>query len=529
MPYAIVIGGGFGGMAAALRLRARGYDVTLLEKLGQLGGRAGVFRRNGYVFDAGPTVITAPFLFDELFELFGKQREDYVRFAPLSPWYRVVFADGSHFDYGGTIEQTLEQIRRIEPADADGYLRFLAHSKRIFEVGFVQLGDQPFLTPWSMIKAAPQMVRLGAWRTVWQMACKYIRNEKLRRVFSFQPLLVGGNPFTTTSIYALIHYLERQWGVWFAMGGTGALVDGLRRLMEEAGVDVRLEAEVKQIDVDPNHRCRGVIMGDGTRLAADVVVCNGDAPFAYQRLIAPEHRRRWTDQRIGKLRYSMGLFVLYFGTTRQYPQVAHHTIMLGERYRELLHDMFELKKLAMDDFSVYVHRPTHTDPSLAPAGCDSFYVLCPVPNLQAGVDWTQMGPRYRDLIVGYLEERLLPDLSRHIVEDFFVTPRHFLENLNTLHGTGFSIQPTFGQSAWFRFHNRSEGHRGPVHGGCGDASGCGVAGCAVFGKCVGEAGASSERTPLTLTPALSLRGRGRRLRGLGGSKRGSQLIALLDQ
>ena len=507
-PRAIVIGAGFGGIAAALRLRRRGYAVTLIDKQNKLGGRAYAYNRNGYTFDAGPTVVTAHFLFDELFALFGKRREDYITFVPVYPWYRIQFADGSTFNYGGTLEQTLAEIRKIEPADADGYLRFLEHSKRIFDVGFTQLGDKPFDTMASMLRCAPALLKLGNWRTVWQMAGKYIKNEKLRRVFSFQPLLVGGNPFNTTSIYSLIHYLEREWGVHFAMGGTAAIVDGLRRLMEEEGIDIRLGEEVERIDVRRAHGpdrddlddmvlyeedatprdlrrdwVHGVTLKSGDRLplacrpfGGDVVVCNADAPAVYRHLIAGNRRRKWTDRRLDKLKYSMGLFVLYFGTTKQYPDVAHHTIILGEEYERLLKEMFDRKTLEMSDLSVYLHRPTATDPSMAPPGCDSFYVLVPVPNLQGGQDWKTLGPRYRDVVVDYLERTCLPGLRDCITEDFYVTPEHFRDNLNTMHGTGFSIQPTFDQSAYFRFHNKSEDIEGLYFVGAGTHPGAGMPG-----------------------------------------------------
>ncbi|MGA2496249.1 MAG: phytoene desaturase family protein [Tepidisphaeraceae bacterium] len=496
---AVVIGAGFGGLAAAARLRARGYDVVLVEKLGKPGGRACVFERNGFVFDAGPTVVTAAFLFDELFALFNKKREDYIRFVPLYPWYRIQFADGSFFDYGGTIEQTLEQIRKFDPADCNGYLRMLEHTKEVFRVAFVKLGDKPFLTLWSMLRAAPQMVRLGAWRTVWQLACKYVRNHNLRRVFSFHPLLVGGNPFNTTSIYSLIHYLERQWGVHFAMGGTGAIIRGLETLLREEGVEIRLNTEVKEILVEtgqtppcggtgfqpvcrgtprhqPSPRTTGVRLADGSTLPADLVVCNADAPFAHKHLIAPQHRRKWTDRRLDKLKYSMGVFVLYFGTRRKYPTVQHHTIIFGRRYRELLREMFDEKKLEMEDVSVYLHRPTATDPSLAPEGCDAFYVLCPVPNLQGTTDWKTMGPKYRDMLVQHLERVALPGLSECICEESYVTPEFYRDELLSLHGTGFSIQPTFGQSAWFRFHNRSEDIPNLYFVGAGTHPGAGMPG-----------------------------------------------------
>ena len=507
-PRAVVVGAGFGGIAAALRLRARGYHVTLLDKLDQLGGRAAVYKRNGYTFDAGPTVVTAHFLFDELFALFGKRREDYITFVPVYPWYRIQFADGSRFDYGGTLEQTLAEIRRVSPPDVDGYLKLLEHTKKIFDVGFTQLGDVPFETLGSMLKVAPQLLRLGNWRTVYQMASKYIQSEKLRRVFSFQPLLVGGNPFHTTSIYSLIQYLEREWGVHFALGGTGAIVNGLERLMREEGIEIRVGEEVTEVRIaeklskEKEQRFRaelsargvpadvagravgvldttkavGVTLAGGGSLIADVVVCNSDAPSAHKHLIAAAFRPSWPDRKIEKLQFSMGLFVLYFGTTRQYPDVAHHTIILGEKYEQLLHEMFDLKQLELSDFSVYLHRPTATDPSMAPAGCDAFYALVPVPNLQGGQDWSTIGDDYRDRVIAYLERTHLPGLRECITEAFYVTPNHFRDNLNSLHGAGFSIQPTFTQSAYWRFHNRSDDVAGLYFVGAGTHPGAGMPG-----------------------------------------------------
>ncbi len=531
---AIVIGAGLGGIAAALRLRKKGYAVTLIDKQDKLGGRAYVHERNGYTFDAGPTVVTAHFLFDELFALFGKKREDYINFVPVYPWYRIQFADGSKFDYGGTLEQTLAEIRRISPEDEAGYLKLLEHTKRIFDVGFTQLGDVPFDSLLSMLKVAPAMISLGTWRTVWQMACKYIKSDKLRRVFSFQPLLVGGNPYNTTAIYSLIQYLERQWGVHFAMGGTGAIIAGLEKLLREEGIEIRLGEEVSEIRIkhgpsaaqrralstgkcsgDDAERWRirsphvdGVqigIMGvspmvslspSGTAqtdhgrdahdtsasptpigdINASLVVCNGDAPAVYRRLIDPQFRPHWPDKKIDNLKYSMGLFVLYFGTTKQYPDIAHHTIILGEKYKQLLHEMFDLHQLEPKDFSIYLHRPTATDPSMAPAGCDCFYALVPVPNLQANLDWKKIGGDYRNRIVQYLQVTTLPGLVECITEDFYVTPEHFRDNLNTLHGTGFSIQPTFTQSAYFRFHNKSEDIEGLYFVGAGTHPGAGMPG-----------------------------------------------------
>ena len=487
MAKAIVIGAGFGGIAAALRLRARGYDVTILDKQDKLGGRAYQYERNGFVHDAGPTVITAKFLFDELFDLFGKKREDYIEFRDLYPWYRIQFADGSTFDYGGTLEQTLAEIRRIEPKDAEGYLRLLEHTKKIFDVGFVDLGDKPFHTIWSMLKCAPDLVRLGNYKTVVQMTNKYIKNEKLRRVFSFQPLLVGGNPFNTTSIYSLIAYLERQWGVQFAMGGTGALVGALGRLMEEVGIEIRLSEEVGKIMISSpdgrpvnghgrDARATGISLSSGEELPAEVVVANADAPAVYKHLIDPKYRFGIAPRRVEKLKYSMGLFVLYFGTRKPYPDIAHHTIVLGESYKELIYRLFDKFDLETEDLSVYLHRPTCTDPSMAPEGCESFYCLVPVPNLQSGLDYEKLGPMLRDATVKYLERTCLPGLSESICEDFYVTPKHFEQNLNSMHGAGFSIQPIFSQSAYFRFHNKAPGIEGLYFVGAGTHPGAGMPG-----------------------------------------------------
>jgi phytoene desaturase len=472
-PRAIVIGGGFGGMAAALRLRARGYGVTLLERGPRLGGRAQVFERDGFRHDAGPTVITAPFLFGELFELFGKRLEDYVTLVPLAPWYRFRFPDGDTFDYGGTVEDTLTEIRRIEPADVDGYRRLLEHSRKLFDAGFTELAAEPFDNVWSMVKQVPRLATLGAHRTVWQLVTRYLKSPKLRQAFSIQPLLVGGSPFDTTSIYGLIHYLERKWGVSFAMGGTGAIVDGLARLMHEQGIAVHLDTTVARIDIE-GRRATGVVIEGGRTIQADVVVSNADPLHLYGAMVDPGAQALATRLKL-RSRLSMGLYVLYFGTRRQYPDVAHHTIWLGPRYEELLRDIFKRKVLS-DDFSLYLHRPTATDPSFAPAGCDSFYVLCPVPNLTAGLDWSIEGPRLRDRIVAALDATTLPGLAQSITAEFAMTPLDFQHRYLSVAGAGFSIAPHFTQSAWFRFHNRSEGIDNLFLVGAGTHPGAGLPG-----------------------------------------------------
>jgi phytoene desaturase len=481
-PHAVVVGAGFGGIAAALRLRAKGYRVTLLDRCAQLGGRAQVFERDGFRHDAGPTVITAPFLFEELFALYGERFADHVNLVPLTPWYRFCFADGDHFDYGGTLDETLAEIGRISPADREGYLRLLAHSKRIFEVGFTQLSDQPFDRLRTMLRVIPNLIRLRCDRTVWGLVKRFLKNEKLRQAFSIQPLLVGGNPFDTTSIYGLIHYLERAHGVFFAMGGTGAITRALGGLMERRGVAVQLNTTVRRIRVQAGV-ANGVELANGGVIPADLVVSNADAAYLYTSMI-PKAQQAWSSRlKLSAASYSMGLFVLYFGTRKTYPDVAHHTIWLGARYRELLAEIFD-KKVLSEDFSLYVHRPTATDASFAPEGCESFYVLCPVPNLQADIDWAVQGPRLRDRIVKALDATLLSGLADSITAEFCMTPNDFQHDYLSVNGAGFSVAPLFRQSAWFRFHNRAEGIRNLYLVGAGTHPGAGLPGVLCSAKVV---------------------------------------------
>lgn len=474
MRRVLVIGGGFGGIAAALRLRSKGYEVKLVDRCSRLGGRAQVFERNGYKHDAGPTVITAPFLFDELFALFGKQRSEYVRFIPLDPWYRFHFDDGSQLDYGSSLEATFSEIARFEPADVQGYQNLLSHSKRIFDVGFTELSDQPFHQFGTMVKQVPDLIGLGSYRTVWQLVCKYLKNDKLRRAFSIHPLLVGGNPFETTSIYCLIHYLERKWGIHFAMGGTGALVDALHRLLEEVGVEVCLNTTVERLTVSGNS-IKSAELSDGQHVSSDLVVSNTDPMHLYGKLLKTSDQRLSARLKRSNSSLSMGLFVLYFGTKRQYPEIAHHTIWLGKRYKALLEEIFHGHRL-QEDFSLYLHRPTATDSTFAPSGSDSFYVLAPVPHLGANIDWATEGPRLQERIVQALENSILPDLSKVIVDPFYMTPEDFSSRYLSHQGSGFSISPIFRQSAWFRFHNKSEGPKNLFLVGAGTHPGAGVPG-----------------------------------------------------
>jgi len=479
---AIVVGSGFGGIAAALRLRSKGYSVSLMDRCSRLGGRAQVFERDGFRHDAGPTVITAPFLFEELFQLFGERFSDYVELVPMKPWYRFHFADGDHFDYGGTLEETLAEIARIEPRDCDGYRALLAHSKRIYDIGFTELSAQPFDRFMTMMRQTPRLIGLRNYETVWQMVSRHLISDKLRQAFSIQPLLVGGNPFDTTSIYGLIHFLERAHGVHFAMGGTAAITRAMGELMERQGIEIKLNTTIDEVNVEKGV-ATGVTLANGEVITADVVVSNADAAYLYRRMIKPSKQASTTRMKLAAAHYSMGLFVLYFGTTQTYPEVAHHTIWMGPRYRELLEEIFYKKTLA-EDFSLYLHRPTATDASFAPEGCDSFYVLCPVPNLQGNINWEKEGPRLRDRIVNALDRTILPGLKTTITADFYKTPEDFQEEYLSVHGAGFSVAPLFRQSAWFRFHNRAEGIKNLFLVGAGTHPGAGMPGVLCSAKVV---------------------------------------------
>lgn len=453
-PHAVVIGSGFGGLAAAVRLGARGWRVSVLEKLPTPGGKARVHHVDGYTFDAGPTVITAPHLFEELWALAGKRFGDEIDLRPVSPFYRIRFDDGSSFDYTGDAAAMRAEVARIAPGDVEGYERFLRTSRAIFEVGFEQLAHQPFDSWADMARVLPELLRLQAWRSVHALAARHVRDPKLRVVLTFQSLLVGGNPFSTTSVYCLIAFLERRWGVHFPIGGTGRLVQGLVGLIEGQGGSLQCNTGVAEILVQDGAAC-GVRMENGQTVAADIVVCNADSATAYRQLLPARHRKRWTDRRIERARYSMSLFVWYFGTRRRYPDVAHHTIVLGPRYRELLDDIFERKHLA-DDFSLYLHRPTATDPGLAPDGCDAFYVLAPVPHLQSGTDWRVQAEPFRAAIARRLQDTLLPGLADELTVSLLLTPQDFQDELGAFRGAAFGLEPVLTQSAWFRPHNRSE-------------------------------------------------------------------------
>ncbi|WP_039859708.1 phytoene desaturase family protein [Photobacterium sp. SKA34] len=477
----VVMGAGFGGIASALRARALGFDVVLVEKNQQIGGRAQVFNVDGYRHDAGPTVITAPFLFDELFALFNRERVDYIEFTPLKVWYRFVFDDLSTFDYGGSQHDIETAIGNIDPSDVQHYRSLLQESKSIYHVGFERLADKPFHRMTDMMKLLPAMIKLKSYRSVWQLVSSHMQNEKLRQAFSIQPLLVGGNPFDTTSIYNLIHFLERKFGIHFAMGGTGALVKALEKLMIEQGIEIITNNAVELIETKDNY-VKSLTLQDGTDLPCDHLISNIDPAYLYGKLLKKESSVVAT-VRTKLARKSMGLFVLFFGTNKQYSAVEHHTILLGKRFKGLLDDIFKHKVLT-EDFSLYLHRPTATDPSFAPKGHDSFYALVPVPNLDGGQNWKEVGEKLKQRVIERLSQTLLPDLESHIQSAFYMTPEDFKDDYLSPSGAGFSISPHFYQSAWFRYHNNGEGLNNLSLAGAGTHPGAGLPGVLSSAKVV---------------------------------------------
>ena len=483
-----MIGAGFGGIALAIRLQAAGIQTTLFEARDKPGGRAYVYEDQGFTFDAGPTVITDPSALEELFALGGKRMADYVELLPVAPFYRLCWEDGTHFDYANDQEAMDRQIHARNPADVAGYQQFLAYSKAVFEEGYIKLGTVPFLNFRSMVQAGPALAKLQAWRSVYSMVSKFIADEKLRQVFSFHSLLVGGNPFATSSIYALIHALERKWGVWFPRGGTGALVRGMLRYFEDMGGIVRLNAPVDQIVLSDGRA--SAVMVHGESLPFDQVASNADVVHTYAKLLGHAPRGMAEAKRLQSKRFSMSLFVVHFGLSRPQPQLQHHTVCFGPRYRELIDEIFNGSALS-DDFSLYLHAPCATDPSLAPPGCASHYVLAPVPHLgQADIDWQQEGPLLRDRILAYLEQRYIPNLQRDLVTCRIFTPADFKTELSAHLGSAFSLEPLLTQSAWFRSHNRDDVIPNLYIVGAGTHPGAGVPG--VVGSAKATAGLMLE-------------------------------------
>ena len=475
---AAVIGSGFGGLAVAVRLAAAGMKVTVFEARDQPGGRAYVYRDGGHTFDGGPTVITAPHCLEELWTAAGERMSDHVELLPVEPFYRLIWDDGDRFDYVGDSARMEAQIAARSPGDVAGYRRFVDYSRRVFEAGYLGLVDQPFLRFADMVKVAPQLARLRADRSVYGAVARFVKDEHLRQALSFHSLLVGGNPFDTSAIYTLIHYLERRWGVYFPRGGTGAIIDGLVALLRRQGGELRVDCPVERIDVAtsggrPRHL---VTSAAGTREPFDLVVSNADVHHTYARLFGRTPSARRTVRRLERMDWSMSLFVLYFGTDVTYTdRVVHHTVLFGPRYRALLSEIFAGHRLP-EDFSLYLHAAHVTDPSLAPPGGGTFYVLSPVPHLgNAAIDWDRIAPIYAERILHHLEKEL-PDLRRHVTVKRWLTPAGFRDDLRSYQGSAFSCAPTLTQSAWFRPHNRDPHIPGLYLVGAGTHPGAGVPG-----------------------------------------------------
>ena len=481
----IIIGSGFGGMASALRMRAKGYDVTLLEKHPDLGGRARVFKKDKFTYDGGPTVITAPHLFKELFSLFNKNISNYVKIVPLDLWYRFVFDDGKTFDYSGNEKLMQSQIEKFSKKDFIRFKKLVSFTEKIFDKGFTELSIKPFNNIIFMIKQIPALLKLKSYQSVYTLVSSFLLNERLRKVFSMHPLLVGGNPFTTTSIYTLILFLEKKWGIHYAMGGTGSVVKALEKLMIEENIKILKNAEVTEI-ISDGSKVKGVKINNEKHIVCDYIVCNSDPPNVYKNLIKSKKKYNFLfNQKVKRMNYSMGLFVYYFGSKKQYKNVAHHTIYFGKSYKEHLTKIFD-KKVLSDDISYYLHRPSATDPSMSPEGQDAFYVLVPVPNNLSGINWSNEGDRFKDLVLEKMDATILPGIKENVVSDFYLTPDYFEKELSTLHGSGFSIQPKFTQSAYFRFHNKSEIFDNLYFVGAGTHPGAGMPGVLSSAKVLDE-------------------------------------------
>ncbi len=442
VPIALVIGSGFGGLAAAVRLAAKGWRVQVLEKLDVPGGRARVHRVDGYTFDAGPTIITVPFLLEELWALAGRKLTDDVDLRLIDPFYRVRFADGDHFDYSGDPERMRSEVLRIDPRAGPGYTAFMEEADTCYKLGFESLGCHAFDSAGDLLKAIPSMARMKGWRSLHAMVASHLKHPKLRQAMSLQSLLIGGNPFSVTCVYSLINALERRYGV---------------------------------------HCATGVTLANGETLSADIVVCNADTAWTYKNLIDTKHRKVWSNAKVEAGKYSMSLFVWYFGTDKRYEDVPHHMMLLGPRYEGLLKDIFKRHHLA-DDFSLYLHRPTATDPAMAPAGCDTFYVLSPVPHLQSGTNWAEQAEPYRVAIAEALEKTVLPGLREHLTVSFVTTPQDFQDNLLSYKGAAFGLEPLLLQSAWFRPHNRSEDVKDLFMVGASTHPGAGIPGVLMSAK-----------------------------------------------
>jgi phytoene desaturase len=478
----IVIGAGLGGIAAAIRMQAAGYDVLLLEKTHQIGGKASVFKINNYTFDAGPTAITVPHLIQELFELNNENINDHLELIPIEPYFRIYFHDGSYFNYS-TLEENMTQIEKISPDDLQGYKKMMKSIQPIFRKGFLELSDKPFNSFFSMLKIGPPLLKLGAYRSVYSYVSKYIKNKKLRMVFSYHPLLIGGNPFKITSIYMLIQAVEKEWGVWFAKGGTHSLVHELGKLFTRLGGKIILNSEVERINISDKSAVEGVTTKDGKYYEASIVISNAPVATTYMHMIEEKYRKKNSNKRYSKATYGMSVFMIYFGTDCKYPNLHIHNILLGPRYKDLINDIFNKKRLSeKGDFSAYLYIPTRIDPSLAPKEGESCYILVPVPNQDSDIDWEHRKKQFRDHVINFLERKYMPGLQHHIKAEKVITPADFEDLHSDYKGAVFSLAPTFTQSAYFRPHNKSEDIKGLYIVGAGTHPGGGIPGVITSAK-----------------------------------------------
>lgn len=452
-----IIGSGFGGLSLGARLQSQGYDVTIYEKQDMVGGHAYQLKDRGYTFDLGPSLITAPSIIREIFETAGREMDDYLDLIPLDPFYRIYYHDGTFLDYSGDPELMKQEIAKFSEEDAARYDDFMKYSKRLYEIVIKEkLGARPFLGYADFVRAFPEIVKNQAFFSAFKRTSDFFKHPKIQFAFSFHPLFIGGNPFNAPALYLMIPYLEREEGVWFTKGGMYTLVQALEKLFTEFGGGIRLETEVEKISVGDNGKAEGVITNAGEFEAYDLVVSNAHVYHTYSELIDADHRKFWTDKRLESKDYSMSSFLLYIGTDRQFPELLHHTLILSERYKGLVQEIFAESEIP-EDFSMYLHAPTRTDPSMAPAGGESMYVLVPTPNLAANIDWDDYTDEYTEKILSFLEEDFgmkgLKD-SIQVIHKF--TPEDFRDKRNNYLGSAWGLQPKLFQSANFRAHNRSE-------------------------------------------------------------------------
>jgi len=485
MKSAVVIGSGFGGLALAIRLQAAGIQTTIIEARDKPGGRAYYWERDGFIFDGGPTVITDPPCLTQLWALTGHDMAQDVELIPVMPFYRLNWSDGTNFDYSNDEAKLRSEIAKLNPADVEGYAKFLEYSAGVHDEGYVKLGTKAFLDFASMIKAAPALAKYQAWRSVNSLVSSFVKNEKLREALSFHTLLVGGNPMKTSAIYALIHKLEKDGGVWFAKGGTNRLVAAMVRQFERIGGTLRLGDPVERIETQ-GERTTGIVTESGYRVECDAVATNGDIMHSYRDLLGHHPRGKKAAASLSRKKFSPSLFVVHFGIKGSWPGIPHHMILFGPRYKGLLDDIYSHGVLPKD-FSLYLHHPTVSDPSMAPEGCSTFYALAPVAHQgKLPIDWEEMGPVFEKRILDEVGRRLIPDIHERIVTKFHYTPADFGTDLNAHLGSAFSLEPVLTQSAWFRVHNRDDVLSNLYFVGAGTHPGAGIPGV------VGSAKATAE-------------------------------------